>query len=643
MSSSSDSDNRSFDNSTENSLVSGNQDLKNTVTRNDEKSELAYFKSTGMNSDALEEAKFAARRYSTTIQEEFLASGTLKEQEHFRQLAKELELQFLDQIDPNLVVRSEYIDILLRRRGPLRITNQETIKTVIAPSIPEAMRLKEHLARRPELRGKFMIASTHTIRRTVWCLGKNERVKNTVRNLPENMPEMSAQRLLTSWQSFALGFALSCIIFFASTSTGIAMTAFHAFLSLLYLSSNLLKLSAALFTTHKTSPLNIAADENLLPVYTVLVALYDEAPIAQQLILALDRLNWPKSKLDIKLVCEEKDIETIQALKAAKPGPQFEIIEVPDLKPRTKPKALQYALHGVRGDFIVIYDAEDVPNPDQLREAFSTFSKSDHTLACLQAPLVISNAPKNWLTALFGIEYSGLFRRLIPLLSYFGLPIPLGGTSNHFRRSALEAVGGWDPCNVTEDADLGIRLYRRGYHTGALRRPTLEHAPEGVDIWVKQRTRWLKGWMQTWFVFMRQPFGMTAQNKLVGFLSLQIIIAGMLIAALAHPFAYLFVAHTIFTGVQYGVGAITNFDKVLFSIDIFNLLGSYVIFFLAGWHAFIPLERRDIKRRWLLMIPFYWLLMSWAAWRAVTQLPTQAHKWEKTPHQPIQSKITSIK
>lgn len=452
---------------------------------------------------------------------------------------------------------------------------------------------------------------------------------------------MSAARLMTNWQSFVLGFALSCFIFFISTSTIVTMTAFHAFLSLLYLSSNLLKLAAALFTTPEESPSNIEATEQSLPVYTILVALYDEAPVARQLILALGRLNWPKSKLDIKLICEEDDIETIQALMAAKPGPQFEIIKVPDLPPRTKPKALQYALHGAKGDFIAIYDAEDIPNPDQLREAFSVFSRSDETLACLQAPLVISNAPKNWLTTLFGIEYSGLFRKFIPLLSYFGLPIPLGGTSNHFRRSALETVGGWDPCNVTEDADLGIRLYSKGYQTGVLKRPTLEHAPEDIDVWIKQRTRWLKGWIQTWFVFMRRPLKLIEQRKIIGFLCLQIIIAGMLIAALAHPFAYLFIAHTIFTGVKHGANAMTNVEIILFSIDVFNILGSYLIFFLAGWRAFIPLEKRDIKRRWLFMLPFYWLLMSWAGWRAITQLPTNAQKWEKTPHQPIQSKITS--
>lgn len=643
MSSSTDSDNHSFDNSTENSLISPNLDLEHLGISANEEGELAYFSSTGLDSDVLQSARFASRKNLTSIYEELLASRFLDEETHFHQLAQRLGLPFIDKINPDQIFGSQYIDILLKRNGPLRLAYRDSIKTIISPSISEAVRLKEQLVQKIELRENVVIASSATIRQAVWQYGKQERVKNTVRELPENTPEMSAQSLITNWQSFAVGVALSCFIFLAATSTSIAMTVLHTFLSLLYLSSNLLKLSAAVFSNDDNSSAFITPHENDLPIYTVLVALYDEAPVAKQLILALDRLNWPKSKLDIKLVCEEKDTATIQALKAANPGPQFEIIEVPDQKPRTKPKALQYALHGARGDFIAVYDAEDIPNPDQLREAFSVFSKSDEMVACLQAPLVISNAPRGWLTALFAIEYSGLFRRLIPLLSYFGLPIPLGGTSNHFRKSVLEDVGGWDPCNVTEDADLGIRLYRRGYHTGVLKRPTLEHAPEDINIWVKQRTRWLKGWMQTWLVFMRRPLSLFQQNRSIGFFSLQIIIAGMLIAALAHPFAYLFVAHTTFVGVNHGTGAITDFDKVLFVIDVFNLIGSYAIFFLAGWRAFIPTEKRDIKKRWLLMLPFYWLLMSWAGWRAITQLPTQAHNWEKTPHRPIQSKITSGK
>lgn len=643
MSFSSDSDNHSFNNSAENSLVSKNLDSEKAITSNTEEQELAYFSSTDIAADVLQTAKIASRRNSTTVQVELIANGQLDEEQHYTQLAKELKLPFWNRIDPNLIIGSKYIDILLKRPGPLRIADQESIKTLISPSISEAIRLSDQFVEKFRLRDRLIISSSGAIRRAVWQFGKNERVKNTVRALPENSPEMSARRLISNWQSFALGFALSCFIFFAITSTSTAITAFHTFLSLLYLSSNLLKLAATFFEPQEVNHSKFVTDEASLPVYTILVALYDEAPVARQLILALDRLNWPKSKLDIKLVCEEGDIETIQALRAATPGPQFEIIEVPDLQPRTKPKALQYALHGTKGDFVTIYDAEDIPNPDQLREAFSVFSQSNERLACLQAPLVISNAPRNWLTTLFGIEYSGLFRRLIPLLSYFGLPIPLGGTSNHFRKSALEAVGGWDPCNVTEDADLGIRLYRKGYHIGVLRRPTLEHAPENIDVWIKQRTRWLKGWMQTWLVFMRRPLNLIGQSKPLGFLSLQIVVAGMLVAALAHPFAYLFVGHTIFTGVKYNTGAITNFDKVLFLIDVLNLLGSYLIFFLSGWRAFIPLEKRDIKKRWLFMLPFYWLLMSWAGWRAITQLPTQAHKWEKTPHRPIQSRITSEK
>ena len=214
----------------------------------------------------------------------------------------------------------------------------------------------------------------------------------------------------------------------------------------------------------------MAADtrgENL-PVYTVLVPLYREERLVTQLVAALGRLQWPASRLDIKLIVEEDDLPTRRAVERAVSGAPFEVVVVPAAAPRTKPKALAYALPFARGHFVTIYDAEDRPHPGQLREAYAVFRRSDPGLACLQAPIVIDDPGKSRIARLFAAEYSALFDGLLPALVALRLPLPLGGTSNHFRREALENVCGWDPYNVTEDADLGIRLARFGYRTGIL-------------------------------------------------------------------------------------------------------------------------------------------------------------------------------
>jgi cellulose synthase/poly-beta-1,6-N-acetylglucosamine synthase-like glycosyltransferase len=206
--------------------------------------------------------------------------------------------------------------------------------------------------------------------------------------------------------------------------------------------------------------------------------------------------DWPRDRLDIKLVLEAGDRATVAAIRRRVASASYEIVIVPPIGPRTKPKALSYALAFARGEFVTVYDAEDRPHPLQLREAHAAFCRAGRDLACLQSSLVIDNGETSWLARLFTIEYAALFDGLLPALAKLGMPLPLGGTSNHFRRAALEAVGGWDPFNVTEDADLGIRLARFGYRAATIALPTLEEAPADLGPWIRQRTRWFKGWMR---------------------------------------------------------------------------------------------------------------------------------------------------
>ncbi|MCB1446398.1 MAG: glycosyltransferase, partial [Rhizobiaceae bacterium] len=250
---------------------------------------------------------------------------------------------------------------------------------------------------------------------------------------------------------------------------------------------------------------------------------------------------------------------------------------------------------------------------------------------CLQAPLIIANAPESWLSALFALEYSGLFRRLLPFLGARRQPMPLGGTSNHFRTAVLREVGAWDPYNVTEDADLGMRLYRLGYRAETLTRYTVEDAPTERSVWLGQRSRWFKGWMQTWLVSMRHPVRLMQELGPFGTMMFHVLVTGMLVAALGHPLVIVFLSMTVWK--LFFVPHGTNFEIVMFVLDWFNLLLAYTVFMRLGWQAMGRNERGRIGPAWC-YIPAYWLLMSLAAWRAAIELYRKPFFWNKTPHKP---------
>ena len=237
-------------------------------------------------------------------------------------------------------------------------------------------------------------------------------------------------------------------------------------------------------------------DRNL-PSYTIIAALYREAAITRKLISALDAIQYPRAKLEVLIVIEADDHETREALAALDLPGHMKIIRAPPGFPRTKPRALNVALPLARGEFTVVFDAEDEPDGDQLRIAAAFFAKLPSRVACLQARLTIDNMRDTWLTRMFTIEYATLFDVFNPGLASLGSPILLGGTSNHFRTAVLQKICGWDAWNVTEDADLGIRLSRMGYEVADLPSSTLEEAPATLAKWMKQRTRWMKGYMQT--------------------------------------------------------------------------------------------------------------------------------------------------
>lgn len=364
-----------------------------------------------------------------------------------------------------------------------------------------------------------------------------------------------------------------------------------------------------------------------LPDYTILVPLYREsAAVMSALVKNLSALDYPPELLDIKLICEADDSETIAALKTLAPPAYMEILEVPPSLPRTKPKACNYALQSARGDYLVIYDAEDKPDPLQLRMAIAAFRQLPSQVACLQASLNYYNRTDNLLTRCFSMEYSALFELLLPGLSRIGIPIPLGGTSNHLRMEALREVGGWDAFNVTEDADLGIRLAYAGYRTRTLPSLTLEECPNTVCAWLKQRSRWIKGYLQTWLVYTRDLRQLKTRLGQIGYYGFHFFVGAPAMTFLIAPVLW-----------AVCLLSLTGLIPELLSGSLLHLCGvSFVGGVLLQWvYAAHVLKLESQPKGFALafaIYPFYWFLHSLAAARALIQLITRPHYWDKTTH-----------
>lgn len=365
-----------------------------------------------------------------------------------------------------------------------------------------------------------------------------------------------------------------------------------------------------------------------LPTYTVLVPMYKEPEVLPFITAALRGMDYPLSKLDIKLVLEEGDHETIEKAKSLGLAGMFEIIRVPPSHPKTKPKACNYALAFARGDLLTIYDAEDQPEPDQLKKAVIAFKKAPPRTAVIQARLNYFNANQNWLTRMFTLEYSLWFDFYLPALEALNIPIPLGGTSNHFDMHVLRSVQAWDPYNVTEDADLGLRFTQLRYHVGVVNSTTFEEANSRLGNWIRQRSRWIKGYMQTYLVHMRHPVHLYKTLGTVGFWGFQFFIGGAVLSYLLAPLLFAMFIFWVFTK-SYLLNVI--FPPLLMYISLFNLvIGNGLLIYLLMISVF--------KRRLYRLIPYaltapaYWLLQSVAAYKGLWQLIHNPFYWEKTTH-----------
>jgi glycosyltransferase XagB len=506
-------------------------------------------------------------------------------------------------------------------------------KTIYYASLGKTARLNAQ-ARHLKLVGEV---AAHDYRRVVRHRLGGKLIAQATHRLARFFPHYSASQRITPAQGLFAALLLVGFIMSGLLLPQLMMIATSLLFSLFFLSLIALRLMCLLprdgVEYRKRTPLT----DDELPVYSVLVPLFRETSVLEQLVGALGGMDYPPEKLDIKLVLEEEDMVMQRALARMRLPEHFEIIIVPAGKPQTKPRALNYALNFARGELLTIYDAEDVPDRDQLRIAAETFAAAPSDLACLQARLTFFNADESWLTRQFAVEYASLFGLLLPTLAAEDLPLPLGGTSNHFRISILERIAAWDPFNVTEDADLGMRLARAGFTTGTIDSDTLEEANNNPLSWVKQRSRWLKGFLQTWLVHMRQPIVTLQELGFAGFWVFQAVTMGVFLSALLHPLFLSFAIYVLVSGRFLDDTSLLS--TVLAGLNMAVLLPGYAVSMLMGKRA---LEQRGIAdwKFTIATLPFYWFMMMPAAWLALWDFIVKPFHWRKTQHGHAQVKTS---
>ena len=448
---------------------------------------------------------------------------------------------------------------------------------------------------------------------------------------------LSASKTLTRGQVVILStLMLGCVLSLLFYGMKLVIVII-ALITLLYLSSLLLDFLLAMLALNQSTEEQIEdaivhalADANW-PQYTILCPLYREVEVVPQFVQAMQALDYPADKLQIRFLTEEDDVETRKAIAAMHLPQHFSIVTVPAGQPRTKPRACNFGLLQATGDYVVIYDAEDVPDPLQLKKAVLTFANHDSDLACVQAKLNYYNPKQNLLTRWFTVEYSLWFDLMLPGMQQAKLPLPLGGTSNHFRIEMLLRIGGWDPFNVTEDCDLGLRLARSGLKTIVLDSTTYEEANSQVKNWIRQRSRWIKGYLLTYLVYMRQPLHYLRQGRLREFLSLQLVIGGKTAVLFVNPLMWALLAiYILFRPI------VGDVYQALFPAPVFYMGTLCLIFgnFLYTYSYLVGcMKRRQYSLiKWALFIPIYWVMMSIAASLALFQLIFKPHYWEKTKH-----------
>ncbi len=371
--------------------------------------------------------------------------------------------------------------------------------------------------------------------------------------------------------------------------------------------------------------------ESSWPSYTIFCPLYREWHVLPQFVEAISKLDYPKERLQILLLLEEDDKESIEKIDDAMLPFNFEKIIVPHSMPKTKPKAMNYGLSFATGEYVTIYDAEDIPESDQLKKAVVAFTKAPAKVACMQAKLNFYNPNQNILTRLFAVEYSLWFGLVLPGLQSINAPIPLGGTSNHFRMASLRNIGGWDAFNVTEDCDLGMRLAKKGFRTAIVESTTYEEANSDIRNWYNQRSRWIKGYIQTYLVHNRKQKEFFKNNRIKDFFSFQFVVGAKILAVFINPIMWVITACYFLFRAKIGLFIESFFPGPILYIGSFSLVFGnflYIYYYMIGASK----RGQNALVKYVFTVPLYWLGMSLAAWKAVYEIFVRPHHWSKTQH-----------
>jgi glycosyltransferase XagB len=450
-----------------------------------------------------------------------------------------------------------------------------------------------------------------------------------------------AHVVLTALQKFTLLLLTLVAIILLALHPKAMLIAFLAVVTALYMLTGAYKLWLLLRGERANSngasvPAMATGDD--LPMYSVLVPLYREGKILPVLLERLKSLNYPQNRIEILLLVELDDEETQRAARECSyEAANIRLVIMPPGQPRTKPRALNVGLNEANGEYIVIYDAEDHPDRDQLRKAVAGFAMLPKSVVCLQARLDFYNSSQSILTRLFAVDYAAWYDQFLPGLAYTGSPhsgvfLPLGGTSNHLRVETLRHLGGWDPYNVTEDCDLGVRLGRADMQVAMLESITSEEAVPRVRPWIRQRSRWIKGYLQSYLVHMRNPLRLLRQLGPRGFFDFQMLVGGSSVVLLLNPIMWGFTAlYVATTGTSVARFIHTLFPGPLYYPALLCLtLGNFIFFYCNAYvcvrHNYISLTR------YALLTPFYWVLLSIGAWAGLWSLIRHPHYWAKTEH-----------
>ncbi|MCD6035601.1 MAG: xagB [Rickettsiales bacterium] len=582
--------------------------------------------------EALTKALHNQQRLGSKLGEQLIAEGKITNHGLYEALAQHYALPFVNllQTPPNAgVLSANDLEHYLRLQAiPWKEEAGELWIATTSPNGPELITWTRQFGKPI----RFVMTSPFDIHWSIQRYFSAQNDEEAREKLYKAAPHYSAKYLFLGFDRNLFLGSLSFVFLFAVYLPATAVAVLFTVMNLFYLATHFFK--AALFAMGVLNPAPFRdvsrLEEAALPLYTLLIPLYKEEKTLPRLLQSIRNLDYPKHKLDVKLIVEANDAMTIEAIKRLKPESYFEIIRVPYSLPQTKPKACNYAIRFAKGEYVTIYDAEDEPESGQLKQAIAAFRAGGEGLTCVQAKLNYHNYGKGILPGLFALEYAVWFEFLLPGLKAMGMPIPLGGTSNHFRMDRLKSLHFWDPYNVTEDADAGMRVAWQKQEVGLIESITWEEAPVSFMSWLKQRSRWMKGYMQTYFVHMRHPIKLLRALGPVGFAGFQFFIGAPVLTYLLAPLLLLL-------GVGIGMTELSLFAEIphwVLQLAGINLLGS------IGFHALVAIiavvwYRKEFGCKLLLYIPlfpFYWMLHSIASIRAVGQLITRPHYWEKTEH-----------